>query len=136
MKNLLAPFAAIVLVIAILFTATLELSKSNFSKETLSYFIKPVSPDRILVVEPNLNHFVKAGAIAEDAGESLRDALAEIAEKYEITASRIIHVERNIGSIVPNLLVYVQPGKIGEAIEAKTAEAERVIEAELMTTRD
>ncbi|NJL20292.1 MAG: hypothetical protein HC895_04795 [Leptolyngbyaceae cyanobacterium SM1_3_5] len=106
MKKLLAPLIAITFSLALLITAALNIESSI---ESHDYFIKTVHPDRVLVVEPNLSRFVKADAIAEDAGESLMNAMYSIAEKYEVTASRIIQVERNIGSVVPNLVVNVRP---------------------------
>jgi hypothetical protein len=114
MKKFLTPLMAIAL--AFLITTGLVLRASDSPSESLAYFIKTVHADRVLVVEPNLSSFVKAGA--SDAGEGLLGALEEIGQQYEITASRIIQVERNIGSVVPNLLVYVQPSKVGQAIEA------------------
>jgi hypothetical protein len=116
MKKLLAPLAAIALSVVLLVTAALNL-ESGASNESLSYFIKAVHPDRVLVVEPNLSSFVKANAVASDAGEALLESLEEIAQKYEVTASRLIHVQRNIGSVVPNLLVYVKPAQF-QSIEA------------------
>jgi hypothetical protein len=114
MKKLLAPLLAIALSIALIVTAALNIEASLESRD---YFIKTVNPDHILVVEPNLSAFVKAGAIAEDAGASLLQALEEISEQYEVTASHIIHVERNIGSVVPNLVVNVRPIRVAQNAE-------------------
>jgi hypothetical protein len=108
-KKLLAPVVAIAVSLVLLITASFNLESGASGESATDYFIKPVQTDRILLVEPNLLSFVNADTADSNAKERLLSALEEIGQSYTINSARPIQVTKNIGTVVPNLVVYVQP---------------------------
>jgi tyrosine-protein phosphatase YwqE len=116
-KKLLAPLAAIALSLVILVTASFNLGSSSLPGESgTDYFIKSIQADRVLLVEPNLLSFVNSNTTDNSMNERLLDALEEIGQSYTVDSARPIQITKNIGTIVPNLVVYVQPKPLQQDI--------------------
>jgi len=123
-KKLLAPVVAIALSLVILVTASLNLGSSTFSGESgIGYFIKSVQPDRVLLVEPNLLSFVNSTRADNSSQKLLLNALEEIAQSYVIDGARPLQITKNIGTVVPNLVVYVHPKPLQQDVNDFVATA-------------
>jgi tyrosine-protein phosphatase YwqE len=109
-KKLLAPVVAIAFSLVLLFTASFNLGASGESGT--DYFIKPIQSDRVLLVEPNLLSFVNSNTADHSANERLLNALEEIGQSYTINSAIPLQITKNIGTVVPNLVVYVQPKSV------------------------
>lgn len=108
-KKLLAPLAAIALSLLVLVTASFNLGSGKLPGESgTDYFIKSIQADRVLLVEPNLLSFVNPNATDNSVNERLLSALEEIGQSYIVDGARPIQITKNIGTVVPNLVVYVQ----------------------------
>ena len=109
-KKLLAPFVAIAFSLVLLITAGLTLDSSTHLGESgVNYFIKTIQADRVLLVEPNLLSFVNSNTAANSSRELFLGALEEIGQSYSIDRADFIQITKNIGTVVPNLVVHVQP---------------------------
>ncbi|MBD1997263.1 hypothetical protein H6G00_11595 [Leptolyngbya sp. FACHB-541] len=116
-KKLLAPLAAIALSLVILVTAGFNLGSGHLLGESRTdYFIKSIQADRVLLVEPNLLSFVNSNTADGSMNERLLSALEEIGQSYTVDSARPIQITKNIGTIVPNLVVYVQPKPLQQDI--------------------
>lgn len=116
-KKLLAPLAAIALSLVILVTAGFNLGSGHLLGESRTdYFIKSIQADRVLLVEPNLLSFVNSNTADSSMNERLLSALEEIGQSYTVDSARPIQITKNIGTIVPNLVVYVQPKPLQQDI--------------------
>ncbi|MBD1870956.1 hypothetical protein H6F95_27365 [Cyanobacteria bacterium FACHB-471] len=116
-KKLLAPLTAIALSLVILVTAGFNLGSGHLLGESRTdYFIKSIQADRVLLVEPNLLSFVNSNTADSSMNERLLSALEEIGQSYTVDSARPIQITKNIGTIVPNLVVYVQPKPLQQDI--------------------
>lgn len=116
-KKLLAPFVAIALSLVILVAASFNLGSGHLLGESgTDYFIKSIQADRVLLVEPNLLSFVNSNTADNSMHERLLNALEEIGQSYTVDSARPIQITKNIGTVVPNLVVYVQPKPLQQDI--------------------
>jgi hypothetical protein len=113
-KKLLAPVVAIAFSLVLLFTASFNLGSASGESGT-DYFIKPIQSDRVLLVEPNLLSFVNSNTADQSANERLLNALEEIGQSYTIDSAIPLQITKNIGTVVPNLVVYVQPKPVQQS---------------------
>ncbi|MGJ3244811.1 MAG: hypothetical protein ACFE0I_01900 [Elainellaceae cyanobacterium] len=108
-KNLIAPIVAIAIGIALITTASFSLRADGASSEAnQDYFIKSVQEDSVLIVEPNLLEYVLPSEMGDRTVDNLLDSIEEIRQDYTIRGTKRVKTERK-GSLIPNLIVYVQP---------------------------
>ncbi|NJO51935.1 MAG: hypothetical protein HC840_23825 [Leptolyngbyaceae cyanobacterium RM2_2_4] len=110
----------------LLITASFNLDGASGESET-DYFIKSIQADQILLVEPNLLSFVNSNAADDSIKERLLGALEEIGESYTVNQTRSIQITKNIGTVVPNLVVYVQPKPLQQGISDVVATGDTVM---------
>ncbi|MGJ3252318.1 MAG: hypothetical protein ACFE0J_14495 [Elainellaceae cyanobacterium] len=108
-KNLIAPIVAIAIGIVLITTASFSLRADSASSEaSQDYFIKSVREDSVLIVEPNLLEYVLPSEMGDRTVDNLLDSIEEIRQDYTIRGTKRVKTERK-GSLIPNLIVYVQP---------------------------
>jgi hypothetical protein len=125
-KKLFAPVMAIAISLVLLITASFNLDGASGESET-DYFIKPIQADQILLVEPNLLRFVNSNTVDDSIKERLLGALEEIGESYTVDHTRSIQITKNIGTVVPNLVVYVQPKPLQQGVSDVVATGDAVM---------
>ncbi|MGK7874317.1 MAG: hypothetical protein AB4426_13700 [Xenococcaceae cyanobacterium] len=108
-KRLIAPIFVSAVVLTVLTLIGLNYDALAQSSEAdRDYFIKPIPPSNVVIVEPNYGRFYNPNREIEGdaSGQILYRSLDDLAQNYEIKQTKMVRFERK-GQMIPNLYVFV-----------------------------
>lgn len=104
----LLPLAASLMFVALVTLGVVDIPLRS-SEADVSYFVKPVKAERVLIVEPNFGTLLSEGKDDLSVKAALFSALSDINQQFNVSGTKLVKAKRNIIGDVPSLLVYVDP---------------------------